>query len=324
MFAIAIHGGVGVREKTEFEKNSGLEKAYRDKLGESLSAGYEKLTRGGSCVDAVEAAIRVMEDSPLFNAGKGASFTSAGTHEMDAAIMDGSTLNAGGICTVSSVKNPINLARLVMEKTPHVLLSGEGALSFAQEQGVALMPPEYFYTERKWQSLQQRLKEDIPYGADVGDPELPPALLQGRPEPDEDKFSTVGAVALGKDGNLAAGTSTGGRIKKRPGRVGDSPIIGAGTYAKNGVCAVSTTGLGEKHMTLLSAKEIASLMEYMRMPLEAAANRVILEELVEIGGSGGAVTMDREGHIAMPYTTKGMYLGFVYENGNIVVQIFDE
>jgi L-asparaginase / beta-aspartyl-peptidase len=324
MFALAIHGGVGVREKVEFKKNKGLEKAYREKLEESLSAGYERLTRDGRCVDAVEAAIRVMEDSPLFNAGKGASFTSAGTHEMDAAIMDGNTLNAGGICTVSSVKNPIHLARLVMEKTPHVLLSGEGALSFAEEQGVALMPPEYFYTERKWQSLQQRLQEEIPYGADVGDPKVSPTSFQASPESDEDKFSTVGAVALDKGGNLAAGTSTGGRIKKRPGRVGDSPIIGAGTYAKNKVCAVSTTGLGEKHMIILSAKEIASLMEYKRMPLESAANHVILEQLVEIGGSGGAVAMDKDGHIAMPYTSNGMYRGYVYENGDFVVKIFDE
>ena len=324
MFALAIHGGAGVREKIEFKKNSELEKDYREKLMESLAAGYEKLAEGCGSVDAVEAAIRVMEDSPLFNAGKGSSFTSVGTHEMDAAIMDGKTLNAGGICTVSSVKNPINLARLVMEKTPHVLLAGEGALSFAREQGVALMPPEYFYTERKWQSLQQRLQEDIPYGADIGDPELSTASFQDNLESDEDKFGTVGAVAMDREGNLAAGTSTGGRIKKRPGRVGDSPIIGAGTYAKNEICAVSTTGLGEKHMTILSAKEIASLMEYKRMSLEEAANHVILEELVEIGGSGGAVAMDKEGHIAMPYTSNGMYRGSVYENGNIVVQIFDE
>jgi len=323
MIAIAIHGGAGVREAREFEKNPKLKHDYLQKLTESLSAGYGKLINGESSVDAVEAAVRVMEDSSLFNAGRGASYTCLGTHEFDAAIMNGSTLRAGGACSVESVKNPISLARRVMERTPHVLLAGAGALAFAKEQGVELMPPEYFYTERKWQSLQRRLKENVPYGAQGDGKETGRDFHSTDTETDEDKFGTVGAVALDKNGNLAAGTSTGGRVTKRPGRVGDSPIIGAGTYANNEICAVSTTGLGEKHMVILSAKEIASLISYRGMTVGEAAEDVIMKQLVSIGGSGGAVAMDRLGNIAMPYTTNGMYRGYIREHQDGVVKIFD-
>lgn len=320
-FGIVIHGGAGVRDQRVFKENPELENAYRAKLREAITAGYEKLKNGGSSVDAVEAAIRVMEDSPLFNAGKGASFTSAGTNELDASIMNGKTLRAGGVGAVPYVKNPISLARRVMEKTPHVLLVGEGALAFAKEQGVALMPADYFYTERKWRSLQRRLKENVPYeGKLKNDPPPSPPEKESK----EDKFGTVGAVALDKAGNLAAGTSTGGRIMKRPGRVGDSPIVCASTYANNETCAVSTTGLGEKHMVLLTSKEISALMAHKGMSLKDAANLVVKEQLVKIGGGGGAVAIDKDGHVAMPYTGNGMYRGYALADGKVVVKIYRE
>jgi beta-aspartyl-peptidase (threonine type) len=300
-----------------FANNPGLEKDYRKALREALLAGVEVLERQGSSVEAVEAAIRVMEDLPLFNAGKGASFTSAGTHELDACIMNGKTLRAGGIGAVTQVRNPISLARLVMEETPHVLLVGEGALAFAREQGVVLMADDYFFTQRRWDDLQRRLREDVPYGASL-ESENTPSPSEG----DGDHFGTVGAVALDQNGNLAAGTSTGGRIKKRPGRVGDSPIIGASTYANNSTCAVSTTGLGEKHMVLLTAKEISALVEHLSMPLQEAAELVVKHKLVDIGGSGGAIALDRDGNVAMPFTANGMYRGYAFDDGEVVVDIY--
>jgi beta-aspartyl-peptidase (threonine type) len=309
-YGVVLHGGGGVRKTKEM--TSELEKSYRTKLKEALSAGFDILKNGGSSVSAVEATIRVMEDSPLFNAGKGASFTSAGVNELDASIMNGKTLRAGGIANVKFVKNPISLARLVMEKTPHVLLVCEGALLFAKEQGVELKPTEYFYTERQWQSLQRRIEENIPYGEQLED------------NNEEDKFSTVGAVALDKGGNLAAGTSTGGRVKKRPGRVGDSPIIGASTYANNNLCAVSTTGLGEKHMVLLTSKEISALMAYNNMSLREAANDVILNQLVAIGGGGGAIAIDKNCNVAMPFIGEGMYRGYKKTDEEMVVKIYRE
>lgn len=312
-FGIVIHGGGGVRERAEFERNPDLETSYRDTINEALSKGYEILETGGSSVDAVEAAIRVMEDSPLFNAGKGASFTLAGTNELDASIMNGKTLRAGAVGAVKFVKNPISLAKLVMQRSPHVLLVGEGALAFAKEQGAEIRSADYFYTERQWTSLQRRLKEDVPYGGD----------LKEKRE-DSDSFGTVGAVALDKNGNLAAGTSTGGRVKKRPGRVGDSPIIGASTYADNQTCAVSTTGLGENHLVLLTSKEISALIAYKGMTLEEAVDHVIMKELVEIGGSGGAIAIDKNGNIAMSFTGEGMYRGFILDDGKAVVKIYKE
>jgi beta-aspartyl-peptidase (threonine type) len=319
-FALAIHGGAGVRDREEFEADPGLERAYRDALTESLSAGYEVLSAGGSAVDAVEAAIMVMEDSPLFNAGKGASYTRAGTVELDAAIMDGKTLRAGAVGAVRRVRNPISLARIVMDETPHVLVVGEGASALAQEMGVSWVPESYFYTERKWNELLERLEQQVPYGTPIPRSRSQP--------PDDDPADsglsgTVGAVALDADGNLAAGTSTGGRITKRPGRVGDSPIIGASTYANNENVAVSTTGLGERHMVLLTAKEISSLMRYRGMSVEEAAENAVKVQLVSIGGSGGAIAMDSEGNVAMPFTGDGMYRGWVREDGRIEVRIFD-
>jgi beta-aspartyl-peptidase (threonine type) len=323
-FGIVIHGGGGVRERIEFEKTPELERAYRDKIKEALSEGYEILLKGGGSLDAVEAAIRVFEDSPLFNAGKGASFTSAGTNELDASIMNGKTLRAGAVGAVNFVKNPISLARLILEKTPHVLLVGEGALAFAKEQGAEIRSADYFYTERKWTSLQRRLKEDVPYGGELKEKREDADSSEKIKENNEDKFGTVGAVALDKNGNLAAGTSTGGRVKKRPGRVGDSPIIGASTYANNQTCAVSTTGLGENHLVLLTSKEISALIAYKGMALEEAVDYVIMKELVEIGGSGGAIAIDKNGNVAMSFTGEGMYRGFILDDGKAVVKIYKE
>jgi len=318
-FGLVIHGGAGVRAREEMTPE--LEKEYRKELEKSLLAGYELLVNGGSSVEAVEAAIRVMEDSPLFNAGKGASFTREGKNELDASIMNGKTLRAGALGAVRGVRNPISLARMVMEKTPHVLLVDQGALAFAKEMGVEIMPDDYFFTERQWNSLQRRLKEDIPYGGKLPS-ETDDSLRSDEPA-DADLFETVGAVALDKQGNLAAGTSTGGRIKKRPGRVGDSPIIGASTFANNRTCAVSTTGLGEKHMVLLTSKEISSLIDHKEIALEEAIKDVILNQLVSIGGEGGAISIDKHGNMAWAFTTNGMYRGYIKQDGKAVVKIYE-
>lgn len=317
-YGIVIHGGAGVMSRKEMTPK--LEKEYRVELEKSLMVGYKILSAGGTSVAAVEAAIRVMEDSHLFNAGKGASFTREGINELDASIMNGNTLRAGGVGAVRNVKNPISLARMVMEETPHVLLVDRGAFAFAEEMKVDIMPDDYFFTERKWNSLQRRLKEDIPYGGKLQS-EPKESLTPGM-SGNEDLYETVGAVALDKNGNLAAGTSTGGRMKKRPGRVGDSPIIGASTYANNKTCAVSTTGLGEKHMVLLTGKEISSLIDHKGISLEDAMNNVILNQLVSIGGEGGAISIDKYGRMAWAFTGIGMYRGYVKQEGIAVIKIY--
>jgi len=318
--ALVIHGGAEVRTPEEFEASPGLEDAYRQDLARSLDAGFRVLGAGGAAVVAVEAAIVVMEDSPLFNAGKGASLTRAGTVELDAAVMDGATMRAGAVAAVRHVRNPIALARRVMEQTPHVLLAGEGATAYAQTVGVPWVPDSYFHTEEKWEELVARLERDAPYGKELSREEM---VRNAPPQDEHGDLCTVGAVALDSKGTLAAGTSTGGRITKMPGRVGDSPIIGAGTYANNEICAVSTTGLGEVQMVLLTAKEIACLMAYRRLPVEAAADLAVKEKLVALGGSGGAVVLDRQGALAMPYTTAGMYRGWVREDGRSQVMIHE-
>jgi len=321
-FAIVIHGGAGVRERAQMTPE--LEREYRAVLNQSLAAGHEILKRGGSSLDAVEAAIRVMEDSPLFNAGKGAAFTNAGTNELDSAIMDGKTLKAGGVATIKHIKNPISLARLVMDKSPHVLMVGEGAEMFAREQNVELVPQDYFYTDRQYKSLLERRKQSIPFGGAL----KPVSGLTLPEETDPEKqslfYGTVGAVALDKAGNLAAGTSTGGRVNKKPGRVGDSPIIGAGTYADNESCAVSTTGLGEFHMRLLTAREVSVQMTYKNMPVQTALDEVMLKKLVKLGGGGGAIALDRQGNVAAQFTDNGMYRGYIKSDGKPVVQIYKD
>ena len=322
-FGILIHGGGGVRDREIFANDPALEKAYRETLTKAVLAGHARLVNGGSSVDAVEAAINVMEDSPLFNAGKGAAYTRDGTVELDSCIMNGKTLRAGGVGAVKSIKNPISLARMVMEDTPHVLLVAEGALAFAQEQGVEWVPQSYFYTERKWKDLIRRLKQNSPYGTKLKSVTSIEPSRKSNPI-DSGLFGTVGAVALDKHGNLAAGTSTGGRITKRPGRVGDSPIIGASTYANNNTCAVSTTGLGEKHMVLLTAKEISALMAYKDMSIQEAADNAMKEQLVAIGGGGGAIAMDKYGNIGISYTGQGMYRGYVFNDGKITIKIYKD
>ena len=279
-FSIAIHGGAG----TITRKNMTPEKenAYRSKLKETLNVGYSILNKGGTSLDAVEATIRIMENSELFNAGKGAVFTNAGTNELDACIMDGRNLKAGAVARVKTVKNPISAARKVMEETWHVMLSGDGADKFAKEQGLDIVDPNYFYTQRRWDSLKKIQVE---------------------------KHGTVGCVALDKHGNLAAGTSTGGLTNKRWGRVGDSPIIGAGTYANNQTCAVSGTGQGEYFIRGNVAYDVSAIMEYKGKSVGEAAQNVI-RKLSDKGGNGGIITMDSKGNISMPFNTAGMYRGF--------------
>lgn len=299
-FGLVIHGGAGTILKENMTPEQ--EKAYRDKLTEALTAGYEVLSSDGTALDAVEAVIIILEDSPLFNAGKGAVFNSEGKNELDASVMDGETLQAGAVAGVRNVKNPIKLARLVMEASPHIMLAGEGAEHFGRQQGATMVPDEYFFTQRRWEALQ-RAREREQEAAGHG---------------------TVGAVALDKAGNLAAGTSTGGMTNKKFGRVGDSPIIGAGTYADNQTCAVSCTGHGEYFIRAAVAHDISALMAYQGLPLQEAAREVVMEKLVELGGTGGVIAIDRRGHIAMPFNTAGMYRGYVDENGRVVVEIYKD
>ncbi len=289
------------------EMSAERERAFREALAASVSAGWAVLGDGGSGVSAVEAAIRVMEDSPLFNAGKGASFNRAGFHELDAAIMDGATLSAGAVGAVRHVRNPIGLARLVMERSPHVLMVGEGAEAFALEQGLPLTPASYFYTEHKWQSLQARLRREVEAA------QVPPV--------DRGLSGTVGAVALDRAGNLAAGTSTGGREGKLPGRLGDSPVLGAGTYASNEGCAVSCTGDGELVLRLCTAKEASDLIAFAGRTLVHAADAVVAK-VAALGGSLGLVAIDRRGAVAMPFTGEGMYRGHAMGDGEVVVEIY--
>lgn len=309
--ALVIHGGAGtiLRQNLPPER----EKEYRDKLTEALNTGYQILLKGGTSVGAVEATLRVMEDSPLFNAGKGAVFTSAGTNELDAAIMDGKTLKAGSVAGLHTVKNPISLARRVMEHSRHVMMIGDGAEQFAREQGIEIVPPHYFWTERRWQSYER--SRDSAQKAKAGKPS------SGSNEADK-KYGTVGAVALDKAGNLAAGTTTGGINWKEYGRVGDAPIIGAGTYANNESCAVSATGQGEIFIRRTVASDICARVKYLHQSISQAATDVIMKELVPVGGEGGVIAMDARGNIATPFNSAGMYRGWVSPDGTLVVKIY--
>lgn len=311
-----IHGGAGVIARGSLTPER--EKEYRDKLEEALMAGYRALQAGKSSVDAVEIAIRILEDSPLFNAGKGAVFTHDGINELDASIMDGKTLGAGSVAGLHKVKNPITLARAVMEKSEHVMMIGGGAEKFAAEQKVELVDPKYFFTQPRWDALQKILKEEK-----EKKPEKKVGSLPAFEEP-YNKFGTVGAVALDKNGNLAAGTSTGGMTNKKYGRVGDAPIIGAGTYANNNSCAVSATGWGEYFIRLTVARDICSIVEYTAAPVQVAADRVIKTKLQNLGGDGGVIAMDRFGFIGMSFNSEGMYRAYVDKEGKAVVQIYKD
>jgi beta-aspartyl-peptidase (threonine type) len=312
-FGFVIHGGAGTIERSRMTPER--EKAYRDKLTEALLAGFGVLKKGGGCLDAVVAAITLMEDSPLFNAGKGAVFTHEGTNELDSSIMDGRTLKAGAVAGLKRVKNPILLARLVMEQSPHVMMTGDGAEAFAVQKGVELVDPKYFYTEERWQQLQ-KVKE-----AEKSPPPKSSRLERQSAPFDEHKFGTVGAVALDRAGNLGAGTSTGGMTNKRFGRVGDSPIIGAGTYADNETCGVSCTGDGEYFIRVAVAHDISAQMRYAGKTVERAAADS-LEKVAKIGGTGGLIALDRRGNFAMPFNTSGMYRGWIGADGQPHVLIY--
>ena len=297
---MVIHGGAGTIERRNM--TAANEEAHRVGLEKALQAGYDVLKKNGSSLDAVEAAIRVLEDNPLFNAGKGAVFTHQGTNELDSSIMDGKSLNAGAVAGVKHIRNPILLARAVMNKSPHVMLDGEGAEAFAKQMGMQFVDQKYFYTEERWQALQKVKKG------------------QGSAS-DKEKHGTVGAVALDHAGNLAAGTSTGGITNKEFGRIGDSPIIGAGTYANNKTCAVSCTGDGEYFIREAVAHDVSAMMEYGGMSVQRAAQTAI-DKVGKLGGTGGLIALDREGNFAMPFNTSGMYRGTVDADGKITVEIY--
>ncbi|MFV0573756.1 MAG: isoaspartyl peptidase/L-asparaginase family protein [Xanthomarina gelatinilytica] len=325
-FAIVIHGGAGNILKENMP--NAYEASIKLKLEEAIRVGHEILKNGGSSLDAVERTINVLEDSPLFNAGKGAVFTNAETNELDASIMDGSTLNAGASAGTKTVKNPINLARAVMEASPHVMLAGHGADVFAKEQGLEIVDPSYFHTERSFKSLQ-RVKEYE---------NKKPATDQANTDTEKanrktafydvdiknSKFGTVGCVALDKKGNLAAGTSTGGMTNKRWGRVGDSPIIGAGTYANNNSCAVSSTGWGEFFIRAMVAHDISALMDYKGLSLEQAAKEVIQNKVPGLGGDGGIIAVDKNGNMVMEFNTSGMYRASMNDKGELYIGIYNE
>lgn len=305
-----IHGGAGVITKGSM--TSEREAQYRQKLEEALMAGYKALQEGKAALDAVEIAIRVLEDSPLFNAGKGAVFTADGKIELDASIMDGKTLKAGAVAGIRTVKNPISLARLVMEKSPHVMMIGEGAEKFAAQNGLEIVDPKYFWTQERWEQYERVKREREKQRSEV---------LQ---ETRESKFGTVGAVALDKYGNLAAGTSTGGMTYKMFGRVGDTPIIGAGTYASNDTCAVSATGWGEYFIRLSVARDISALMEYRALPIQQAVDLVIQQKLKKLGGDGGVIAIDKFGNIGISFNTEGMYRAYINSDGKPVVLIYKD
>ncbi len=293
-YALVIHGGAGFFDKSDIKKET--EKKYQEKMNEALEKGSSVLDTGGTAVLAVIESIKILEDSPLFNAGKGAVFTSDGHNELDASIMDGKTQNAGAVAGVRHLKNPITAAEKVMTNSPHVLLSGAGAEEFAKTQQLHMVDSSYFFTPRRWKSLQRALKKS--------------------------KHGTVGCVALDKNGNLAAGTSTGGMTAKRFGRIGDSPIIGAGTFADNTTCAVSATGHGEFFIRYVVAYDIAALMNYKKWSLAKAADYVINEKLKKAGGTGGVIALDKEGNIAMPFNTSGMFRAYIKSNGEKSIQLY--
>ncbi|MEO8772773.1 MAG: isoaspartyl peptidase/L-asparaginase [Gelidibacter sp.] len=314
-FAIVIHGGAGTILKENMTPED--EAAYKAKLEEAIKVGYEILKNGGTSLDAVEKTVNVLEDSPLFNAGKGAVFTNAGTNELDASIMDGKNLNAGASASTTTVKNPINLARAVMEHSPHVMLSGVGAEQFAKEQGLEIVAPSYFYTESRFKALERVKKSEENEATRDKAAFYDPTIK-------DSKFGTVGCVALDKDGNLAAGTSTGGMTNKRWGRIGDAPIIGAGTYANNATCAVSSTGWGEYFIRAMVAHDISALMEYKGLSLKEAAREVIQKKVPDLGGDGGIVAVDKDGNMVMEFNTAGMYRASMDAFGNLTIGIYKD
>ncbi|WP_022699204.1 isoaspartyl peptidase/L-asparaginase family protein [Euryhalocaulis caribicus] len=326
-WAIALHGGAGVIERGDM--SPAMEAEYRAALEDALRLGAGQLEIGASALDAVEVTIRTMEDDPKFNSGKGAVFTAAGRNELDASIMDGETLNAGAVAGVTRVRHPITLARLVMTDSPHVMLAGSGAETFAEEAGAELVTPSHFFTERRWQSLLRALEEkglpapDRPEGVPAPEEETVDDAALDLMER-EHKFGTVGVVAVDREGNIAAGTSTGGTTAKLWGRVGDSPIIGAGTYASNESCAVSGTGTGEYFIRLTVASAVCDHVKYKGEDIQTAADAVIHGDLTELGGDGGVVAMTPDGAVAFSFNTPGMYRGHLRAGEEPKVMIYGD
>lgn len=318
-FVLVIHGGAGTILKSQMTPEK--EKAYQQGLNDALNAGYAVLSKGGTALDAVEATIKVLEDNPLFNAGKGSVFTNEGKNEMDAAIMDGNTLKAGSVAGVTTIKNPITAARAVMDKSEHVMMTGKGAEKFAAQQGCAIVDPSYFFTQERWDALQKAKAKDSSKSELDHDANKPGALLK-QPGNNDYKYGTVGCVALDMNGNLAAATSTGGMTNKKFGRIGDAPVIGAGTYANNATCAISCTGWGEFFIRLVMAKSVSDRMELAHETLKEAANTMIMRKLGELGGDGGLIAVDKEGNITMPFNTEGMYRGYMTSDGKKEVLIY--
>jgi len=305
-YGIAIHGGAGTLVKGMMTPEK--EEAYKAALKYALNQGYEILEHGGKAIDAVEEAVRALEDSHLFNAGKGSVFTAKGTHEMDASIMDGRTRNAGGVSLISGIKNPISLARDVMDKSEHVFLAGEGAMEFAKQHQHPTETTEYFHDDLRHQQWVEIRDTD--------------AFQLDHAKKKDSKFGTVGAVACDQDGNIAAATSTGGMTNKKFGRVGDSPMIGAGNYANNNTCAVSCTGSGEYFIKGVVAYDVACLIEHKDMTLSAAADEVIQNRVLALGGDGGLIAVDAKGNIAMPFNTEGMYRASKKSDGEELIAIY--
>lgn len=320
-YVLVIHGGAGTIVKSQMSPER--ENAYKEALEKALQTGNDILKSGGTALDAVEATVRSMEDNPLFNAGKGAVFTNEGKNELDAAIMNGKTLEAGSVAGVTIIRNPITAARAVMEKSPHVMMTGAGAEEFAKQQGLEIVDPSYFYTEARWRGLQKAKQQDsLKTHLDHADTTKRGMLKQW--ENKDYKYGTVGAVALDRYGNLAAATSTGGMTNKKFGRVGDAPIIGAGTYANNNTVAISGTGWGEYFIRLVMAKSISDMMEYGKMKLKVAADEMVMKKLPALGGDGGLIAVDKHGNIAMPFCTEGMYRGYIINTGEKVIKIYKE
>ncbi|MDG5490764.1 isoaspartyl peptidase/L-asparaginase family protein [Psychroserpens sp. SPM9] len=305
-FSIAIHGGAGTLVKGMMTQE--LEAQYKNDLKAALDAGYAILNDGRAALDAVEVAVKVLEDSPLFNAGKGSVFTATESHEMDASIMDGKTLNAGAVSLITGIKNPVSLARDVMEQSDHVFLAGEGAMKFAKELNYTLEDAAYFYDEfrhKQWLEIKDTDQFQLDHSTKK-----------------DSKFGTVGAVACDQNGNIAAATSTGGMTNKKWGRVGDSPMIGSGNYANNKTCAISCTGSGEFFIRGVVAYDVACLMEHKNMSLQDASEEVINKRILEIGGDGGLIAVDAKGNIAMPFNTEGMYRASKTSEGEETISIY--
>lgn len=313
-FGIILHGGAGTILKENMSDS--LEAAYNQVLEKAIRTGHEILKNGGTSLEAIAETIKIMEDSPLFNAGKGAVFTHHETNELDASVMVGNTQDAGAISGVTRIKNPIDLAIKVMTDSPHVMLSGEGAEQFAAEQGIEMVDPSYFFTENRFRSLQ-RIKDSEKTQLDHdGKTAATDTYIK------DSKFGTVGAAALDKHGNLAAGTSTGGMTNKKWNRIGDAPIIGAGTYANNATCAVSSTGWGEFFIRAVVAHDISALMEYKGLSLKEAAEEVIQKKVPALGGDGGIIAIDKDGNMVAEFNTAGMYRATMNDKGEMTIGIY--